>query len=81
MCMRDAYDALKSGLGYVSIRELVLGSIAKRIEAGEPLYSVADLEGVLFAAPARYGPLVRLAQGRVGGLAQVRIHPDAFSTG
>jgi hypothetical protein len=77
-CLRGAYEDLKSGLGYVSIRELVLGSIAKMLQAGEPPYSVATLEKLLLAAPARYGPLVRLAQGRIGGLAQVRIHQDVF---
>ena len=76
--VKATYDALKAGLGYVSIRELVVGSIAAALAANRPPHSIDQLESMLLAAPAKCGPLVRLAQGRVGGIAQVRIHSDAF---
>jgi hypothetical protein len=79
--VRATYDALKSGLGYVSIRELLVGSIADALAANRAPHSVDQLESMLLAAPAKYGSLVRLAQGRVGGIAQVRIHSDAFRDG
>lgn len=78
--VRDIYKSLKSGIGYVSIRELVVGSIALALRSEEAVPSIQQLEAALLAAPSRFGSRVRLARGRVGGLAQVRIHPSVFES-
>jgi hypothetical protein len=73
------YSQLRSGLGYVSLRELALFSIAQLLYSpGMQLFEIGAVEDVLKRAAADGSRNVRLAIGRGGGIAQVRIDKRAF---
>ncbi len=73
------YARLRSGLGYVSLRELALLSIAQLLYSqATQLFEIAAVEEVVKRAAAEGSRSVRLALGRTGGIAQVRIDKRAF---
>lgn len=75
------YSRLRSGLGYVSIRELALAATADALTmARAPLFEISKIEESLRRAAGDRGREVRMAHGRTGGLAQVRIDPRIFGT-
>jgi hypothetical protein len=75
------YAQLRSGLGYVSLRELALLSIAQLLYSPDrQLYEITNIETVLKLAAAEGTRSVRLALGRTGGIAQVRIDKRAFGS-
>jgi hypothetical protein len=77
--LADVYGKLRSGLGYVSIRELVVMGIAQHLGApAGQTFEIRTLEDMLKKAASAEGRQVRLALGRSGGLAQVRIDQRAF---
>jgi hypothetical protein len=74
------YSQLRTGLGYVSLRELALASVASALSsAGAPLFEIAAIEQALKRAATQRGLAVRLALGRAGGIAQVRIDQRALT--
>ena len=77
--VEHAYTDLRSGLGYVSLRELSLLTVAQLLYS--PAYSlveIARVEDALKRASSESGRMVRLALGRSGGIAQVRIDKRSF---
>ncbi len=69
----EAYESLKSGLGYVAIRELALLAAAQRLGSGQGLLEIAHVEAFITERARRHGPDIRLAHSRQGGVGQVRI--------
>lgn len=75
-----AYTHLKSGLGYVSLRELAVAASAEGLlSESAPLFEIAHIEEALRRAAGTNSRYVRLAHGRSGGVSQVRIDPRVFS--
>jgi hypothetical protein len=73
------YAQLRAGLGYVSLRELALAAIALSLASpGEPLFEIGSIEQALKKAASQDNRYVRLALGRTGGIAQVRVDQRAF---
>lgn len=78
--LQSAYEQLRSGLGYVSLRELALAAVGLALSVPEaPLFEIGKVEGFLKAAAGDNSRNVRLALGRNVGTAQVRISGGAFS--
>jgi hypothetical protein len=78
--VEKAYNALKTGIGYVSLRELAVLAVAQGLSAPDvDLFEIATIERVIKRHAAEGNRYVRLAAGRMGGIAQVRIHQRAFS--
>jgi hypothetical protein len=73
----DAYERLRTGLGYVSLRELALASIAQALrDSSGPVYEIRAVEAAIRGAAA--SGLARLALGREPGTAQVRLEIRAM---
>ena len=73
------YAQLRSGLGYVSLRELALFSIAELFSAEHnDLWEIGAVEQVLRHAASENTRRVRLAAGRTAGISQVRIDQRVF---
>lgn len=72
-----AYSRLRSGMGYVSMRELSMAVVAEAFRNERPLHEIASVEGAI--ASGTKDRRVRLAAGRVPGRPQVRI--DLSPTG
>jgi hypothetical protein len=78
--LESAYSQLRSGLGYVSLRELALAAIVDQLATNEAeLFEIGAIENFLKRAAADDNRFVRMALGRAGGIAQVRIDQRAFS--
>jgi hypothetical protein len=74
------YAELRTGLGYVSLRELSLAAIAEGLSVdGAELFEITEIEQTLKKAASQNDRYVRLALGRTGGIAQVRIDQRAFA--
>jgi hypothetical protein len=73
------YGQLRSGLGYVSLRELALLSIAELFNTERHgLWEITAVEQVLRHAASENVLRVRIAAGRTGGMSQVRIDQRVF---
>lgn len=74
------YAQLRTGLGYVSLRELALAAVALRLSSPEaPLFEIGAIEQAVKQAAGQGNRHVRLALGRTGGIAQVRVDQRAFA--
>lgn len=77
--IQPPYTRLRSGLGYVSMRELAVAATAQALKSpSEPLFEILSVEEALKRSAHENSRYVRLAHGRTGGLAQVRIDQRAF---
>jgi hypothetical protein len=73
------YTELRSGLGYVSLRELAVAAIGLAFESPDAqLFEITAIEQALKRAAGQNDRRVRLALGRTGGIAQVRIDQRAL---
>ena len=80
-CIDQAYSKLKSGIGYVSLRELAVLGIAQTLQApANNLFEIDSIEQVIRQAAAQGDRGVRIAMGRMDRRSQVRIHSRAFKT-
>lgn len=78
-CIEQAYNHLRSGIGYVSLRELAVLGVAQSLKLpSKNLFEIDSIERVIRRAAVQGNRDVRLAVGRMGGIAQVRIHSRAF---
>jgi hypothetical protein len=79
--IQEPYTRLRSGLGYVSMRELAVAATAQSFRSSAaPVYEISSVENAIRQASREDSRHVRLALGRTGGVAQVRIDQRAFST-
>ena len=75
-----SYTNMRTGLGYVSLRELAVATIADCLgQQSRSLFEIAAIEESLKRAASTQSKHVRLAVGRTGGIAQVRIDLRAFT--
>jgi hypothetical protein len=75
------YAQLRAGIGYVSLRELALLVVARALSSPDKeLLELNAVEQTLKQAAAQGNRQVRLALGRMGGIAQVRIDQRIFKT-
>lgn len=73
------YTSLRSGIGYISLRELAVASVSEAISVpSAELFEISTIEQSLKQFAAHNDRLVRLALGRTGGIAQVRIDQRAL---
>jgi hypothetical protein len=76
----ESYTQLRSGLGYVSLRELALCSIANLLYSpGASLFEIAAAENLVRKAAGEGTRSVRLALGRTGETTQVRMDMRALA--
>lgn len=78
--VRRPYSELRSGLGYVSLRELAVAAVGQALSSPEAqLFEINALEHALREASAQGNRYVRLTAGRTGGSVLVRIDKRAFA--
>ncbi len=76
--VNQAYDSLRVGIGYVSLRELAVWSVAIALQHKSlQLFEIQTIEDAITSAASLGRRYVRLAHGRIGGIAQVRINPSS----
>jgi hypothetical protein len=78
--VESPYSKLRSGHGYVSLRELAVAANWRNslTAPSAPLFEIAHIENAIKLAAGERSRHVRLAHGRTGGVAQVRIDFGAF---
>lgn len=74
----ECYRLLRTGLGYVAIRELALFAVTRQIGADQAPFELDDAVNAITKAPQTWGRAVRLAQSRTRGGGQVRIDLTKF---
>jgi hypothetical protein len=73
------YGQLRTGIGYVSLRELALAAVAQALSSPDKeLFEINTIEQTLKQAAAQNNRYVRLALGRMGGIGQVRVDQRIF---
>jgi hypothetical protein len=75
-----AYRRLRYGLGYVSLREAAVFSIALALGDALAGFEIADVEHVVLDAARTYGRQVRLTQSRTGAKVLFRIDQGLLQT-
>jgi hypothetical protein len=77
--VEQPYRLLRSGLGYVSLRELAIAAVAESLaSASRPSFEISQIEHSLKQAASLKSRHVRLAQGRSAGIPQIRIDERIF---
>jgi hypothetical protein len=79
--IEQPYTQLKAGIGYVSLQELGLLTVARALSSqGGALFEIKTVEETLRNLATQSDRQVRFASGGMGGK-QVRIDPKIFKTG
>lgn len=68
-----SYMQLRSGLGYCSIRELSLLTVAHALNEGSVYFELQDVEDSFVTLASKHGTSVRFTKNRQGKIALVRI--------
>jgi hypothetical protein len=71
--LSKSYLNMRSGLGYCSIRELALLTVALAIDDGKDYFEISDVERELVVLSKQYGQKIRYTKNRQGIIALVRI--------
>jgi hypothetical protein len=80
--IEQPYAQLRAGIGYVSLRELAMLTVAHALSSPDKeLFEINAVEQTLKKAAAQGNREVRFAAGGMGGIAQVRIDPRIFKAG
>ena len=69
----DSYLRMRSGLGYCSILELSMLSVASAINNHHEYFEIHDVEQSMISLSKEYGTKVRFTKNRQGNIALVRI--------
>jgi len=71
-----SYSQLKSGLGYCSIREVALLSVANCLNVGTGYFELDEAENEIMRLQKEFAPGVRYTKDRQGNVALLKIDPQ-----
>ncbi len=71
--LAKSYTQLRSGLGYCSIRELSLLTVAHALNETSTYFELHDIENLILSLASKYGTSIRFTKNRQGKIALVRI--------